>query len=258
MLFPTFRTRGQSLRPAASHSCRKTPLRSRCAAFVGDSPVAMSRAADRTLRIRNAARRLPFLSAIFLLAVGSLAAGEIAPAGARLAERLDSLHVEQHWQAGQRIDWRSGDIDPRGPVSSTHCSAFVAAACDRLGIYILRPPEHHQELLANAQNDWLKAAGPRLGWSPVDTPRQAQRLANQGSLVVASFRNPDHHKPGHIVIVRPSAKSDEAIDEAGPQIIQAGTHNDRSTTLRRGFTHHRGAFLHHEIDFFAHATAVGE
>ena len=27
---------------------------------------------------------------------------------------------------------------------ATHCSAFVASVCERLGIYVLRPPEHSQ------------------------------------------------------------------------------------------------------------------
>ena len=94
----------------------------------------------------------------------------IAPAGAQsekaitLLEHLRAMHVESHWLAEREaIDWQSGDPLPNAPVRRsvhTHCSAFAAAACQRQGIYLLRPPEHSAALLANAQYRWLPV---RLG-----------------------------------------------------------------------------------------------
>jgi hypothetical protein len=56
----------------------------------------------------------------------------------------------------------------------THCSAYVAAAAFYLDIYILRPPNHQQLHLANAQVSWPGADGvengptaEEAGWSPL-------------------------------------------------------------------------------------------
>ena len=66
------------------------------------------------------------------------------------------------WLAGERVNWESG-----APVGAwrddrphTHCSAFVASAAKRLGIFVLRPPDHGAVLLANAQ---IKLAEQRRG-----------------------------------------------------------------------------------------------
>ena len=88
--------------------------------------------------------------------------GPIAPAGDHLASVLDDMNVESLWIAGQHINWETGEPDRggdyEGPGNHTHCSAFSAAAAKRLGIYLLRPPEHGQSLLANAQSKWLETA----------------------------------------------------------------------------------------------------
>jgi hypothetical protein len=194
------------------------------------------------------------LVALFLVVGFWVAAAqprEINGAGKRLEAVLDDMNVERLWLAGEPISWRTGQLDPRGHQEATHCSAFAAAACARLGVYILRPPDHSQNLLANAQNLWLKSAGARLGWRPVPTWLEAQQLANQGVVVVASFRNPNPHKPGHIAIVRPSDKSDELVAQEGPQLTQAGRNNARSISLKQGFLHHQDAIAHNQIEFFA-------
>src|SRR5262245_41831848 len=105
-------------------------------------------------------RSLPAIFAALVVSSATLfAAPEITPEGRHLAEVLDSMHVEEHWIAGAIVDWRTGD--PTGqPLKAgdtgkhTHCSQFTAAACEKLGIYILRPPEHSAVLLANAQFEW--------------------------------------------------------------------------------------------------------
>jgi hypothetical protein len=184
-------------------------------------------------------------------------AGPISAEGERLVQFLDSLHVEEHWIAGAIVEWRSGE--PTGkPITDdgkhTHCSQFAASACDRLGIYILRPPEHSSVGLANAQFDWLPSDdGKAKGWSPVKDGFAAQELANRGALVVAVYKNHDPKKSGHIALIRPSTKGDAEIQAEGPQVTQAGGANMNSGTLRRGFGNHPGAFKNNEIAFFSHA-----
>ncbi|HEX4342949.1 MAG TPA: hypothetical protein VH255_06140, partial [Verrucomicrobiae bacterium] len=174
-----------------------------------------------------------------------LVAGEITPQGQRLADTLDSLHVEQLWLPKLSVNWRTGEPDGRidtGKGSHTHCSAFAAAASEKLGVYLLRPPEHSADLLANAQQDWLRGRGTNFGWQAVSTPQAAQQLANEGQLVMVTCKNLNPDASGHIAIVRPCAKSDAEIQAEGPQIIQAGGHNYISTTTKEGFKYHPGAF----------------
>jgi hypothetical protein len=185
--------------------------------------------------------------------------GGISPAGQRLVHQLDEMGVETKWIAGVHVDWETGLPDGRPETSAgrhTHCSAFVAAAAKRLGVYILRPPEHGQVMLANAQNEWLAEEGPRHGWRPVDGPVAAQDLANRGMLAVATYHNRRDDKPGHIAIVRPSVKTAQEIEADGPAVIQAGTANSAAVSLRLGFAGHVHAWSGHEVDFYAHAVSV--
>src|SRR5580658_7045807 len=89
--------------------------------------------------------------------------GPITAAGQRLAAVLDGMHVESLWLAHQHVDWKTGQpdrsADYSGPSKSTHCSAFAAAVGLRLGVYMLRPPEHGQLLLASAQTEWFNDGG---------------------------------------------------------------------------------------------------
>jgi hypothetical protein len=172
--------------------------------------------------------------------------GAISPQGKALGDKLDSLHVKKLWLSQRYVDWETGkEIHPDNPkkyTHSTHCSAFVAAACQRLGVYILRPPEHSEILLANAQFDWLQEKGKEHGWQPVRGAAEAQRLANQGNLVVATFKAADAKKPGHIAIVRPWVRTAAEIQKDGPEIIQAGQTNYDHASLRTGFSKHPGAW----------------
>jgi len=192
---------------------------------------------------------LRYAAAALLLVASSARAepccGSIQPTGRMLAAFLDRSGVDHLWQAGWHVDWRTGEKDrdaPGGPEAATHCSAFAAAMADRLGIYLLRPPEHAQALLANAQMRWLREKGVAYGWRPLASAEQAQEAANGGALVLAVFENPDRHRPGHIAVVRPSDKDRAALDRDGPQETQAGEVNAISTTVREGFAHHRGAW----------------
>jgi len=187
---------------------------------------------------------------------GRAVAGGITSEGARLAQALDQTRVEELWPAGVHVSWETGVPDGKPEKTEgkhTHCSAFVAAAAKRLGVYVLRPPEHGQVLLANAQYDWLADEGQARGWEEVQGGRQAQDLANRGYLVVATYRNHHDNKPGHIAIVRPSDKPVREIDAQGPQITQAGGTNYNSTTLKQGFAGHPAAWTHNEVRYYAHA-----
>lgn len=173
--------------------------------------------------------------------------GPITAAGQRLAALIDGMRVETGWQRGWHVDWRTGAADrpwPGGPEAATHCSAFAAAVAERLGIYLLRPPEHAQELLANAQMRWLAGSeGAAAGWQAVADATAAQALANRGALVLAAFAAPDPHRPGHIAVLRPSLKDSASLAQQGPQIAQAGEVNASDTDLATGFAHHRGAWI---------------
>jgi len=210
----------------------------------------------------------PFAGLLVLLVLVSLGSataaaqpccGPINAEGQRLAAFLDATGVDHLWLAGWHVDWQTGAADrsePGGPEAKTHCSAFVAAVAERLGAYILRPPEHRQNLLANAQMGWLGRDGARSGWQPVAGAAAAQQMANAGMLVVAAFQHPDPHRPGHIAVIRPSLKTAAEFAREGPQETQAGATNTLSTTIAFGFRHHRGAWEPDgigTIGYYAHA-----
>ena len=193
---------------------------------------------------------------IFILVMIQGMGKEISPAGKILANRLDAMEVNKHWLPGrQPLNWQTGDPDYSKPEASkrmTHCSAFAAEACRRLGVYIIRPPEHSCGFLANAQFEWLTEKGTHYGWSQVTSLIEVQDLANQGNLVVAVCRNPKPKGHGHIAIIRPSTKEDSQINTEGPNIIQAGAHNYTSTSLKQGFKYHPEELQEHKILFFSH------
>ena len=191
--------------------------------------------------------------------------GPVTPAAARLTAFLDGSGVDHLWLAGTRVDWKTGvPTTPwlDNPGHHTHCSAFAASAAMRLGIYVLRPPDHSQTLLANAQTRWLRSDDAAAqGWKALPDAQTAQARANAGDLVLAAFENPDPHRPGHIAIVRPSDIDTATLMEDGPYVTQAGGHNALKTPLKHGFGSHPGAwapggggasgFFAHTIDWSA-------
>jgi hypothetical protein len=204
-------------------------------------------------------------TAVLLLAA-CLAAGSafadpltVSPKGRWLASQLDAMGVEGKWIAGAHVDWRSGLPDGRpetSPGRHTHCSAFVASAAERLGAYILRPPQHSQVLLANAQYEWLGEDGEAEGWRAVPDGNAAQAAANAGELVVAAYESHRSDKPGHIAIVRPASRSAAELAADGPLVIQAGTTNSSAIALREGFAGHPAAWRDQEVAYYAHAVAA--
>jgi len=178
-----------------------------------------------------------------------------------LWKRLEAMDVEKLWLPGAIVDWKTGL--PTGqpftdsPKRHTHCSQFVAAASFRLGVPLLRPPEHSPVGLANAQNDWLDSdAGRKAGWVRLKDGAEAQSLANEGRLVLASVKNPDPKRAGHIAIVRPGNKDAAALASEGPDIMQAGGTNFLRTSLKRGFANHPKEY--DQIAFHAHVVELTE
>jgi hypothetical protein len=183
--------------------------------------------------------------------------------------------VEQLWLAGSPIDWRSGEaVGPPNPAPGghTHCSAFAASVADRLGVYLLRPPEHGQQWLANAQEQWLNGIwnerGMRArdaGWlrigalSAPDSSERAIARANDGHLVVAVYFQPPENgriRSGHIAIVRPSEKPPGLVASEGPDVIQAGGRNHRVVALRDGFADHKAGWRNGTIEYFRNRATV--
>ena len=176
-----------------------------------------------------------------------------------LWKRLEAMEVDKLWLPGAIVDWKTGL--PTGQAikdaksKHTHCSQFVAAATERLGVYVLRPPEHGVVLLANAQFDWLASdAGKKAGWVALKDGGAAQAAANEGRLVLASLKNPDAAKSGHIAIVRPGVKDAELLAKEGPDVMQAGGTNALRTTLSKGFGNHSKEY--DQIVFYAHAVEL--
>ena len=198
-----------------------------------------------------------FYAFVVLVAFASAAhlADNISPQAQAMMKVLDAMGVESKWIAGEHVYWDTGlptSVPETSPGKHTHCSAFVAAAAKNLGVYILRPPEHGQKLLANAQNEWLAEEGAARGWVKLADADHAQAAANRGQLVVASYHNHHDDRPGHIAIVRPGNKTAEQMAAEGPDVIQAGAVNKTSISLRDAFAGHPAAWRDHEIVYYAH------
>lgn len=160
--------------------------------------------------------------------------------GIKLLEMYKSMQVEKLWLNGVHVDWISGEPDQTDAITenTTHCSAFVAAACYNMGIYILRPPEHEQELLANAQYAWLLSAeAQKQGWRLINGSvyEKAQKAANLGYMVVATYKNPKPDRAGHIVCVIPAEISQQELRASGPRVIQSGRANNSNMSFREAF-----------------------
>jgi hypothetical protein len=182
--------------------------------------------------------------------------GPVTPAARNVLMVLDGSDVENLWSKHRHVNWETGvpdePADYKGREADTHCSAFAAAMGERVGVYMLRPPYHAQELLANAQTAWFDSAeGRKAGWYSVDTPEQAQALANMGMLVVVSYESPDRHHSGHIGIVRASDRTEAQIRESGVLMTQSGEHNYFRVSEKAAFKWHPGAWPT-GVKYFAH------
>jgi hypothetical protein len=195
--------------------------------------------------------------------------------GPRLTQFLDGLPVPTRWIHRHRVVWQTGQQDApqgQGPEAETHCSAFVAAVALMLDIYLLRPPHHSQELLANAQADWLAGDGSfpgptaaTSGWAALGSSAERKNLvaaaeaANAGRLVVGVYKAPPvrksdgklHQVSGHICIVRPQDAA--PIGDDGPRVVSVADVNRRDTSMRMAFHAHPEAWPN-GVRLYAHDT----
>jgi hypothetical protein len=174
----------------------------------------------------------------------------------RMIEFLKGIPVKTRWLSGHHVTWTTGQQDRAdgvAPETASHCSAFVAAVALALDRYVLRPPNHSQELLTNHQYDWLSGdetyPGPDAltsGWQAIGLSgddgvlAEAVARANAGQLVLAAFASADRKKPGHICIVRPQTwLTDSGVP---PIVMSAGTLNYCTIDMKTAFEEHHGAW----------------
>ncbi len=199
-------------------------------------------------------KRLLFIIAIFLyfnVYAQSTSTDSITSNALKLSKLLDSVHLDRLWLKGYNVNWLTGESTSKG--GATHCSAFAASFADKLGIYFLRPPQHSQTLLANAQCDWLATDSAKgLGWTKVATALEAQNLANKGYLVMVGYKNPVASSSGHMAVIRPYIKTLTLLSQEGPQETQSGDINSTSISVKNGFSSHPLAWPNGVI-YYQHA-----
>ena len=108
--------------------------------------------------------------------------------------------------------------------AETFCNFFARDVCFALGVSL---PE---AMRANEIHDWLLARATEKhapGWEVVDG-HVAQRMADEGQVALASWKNPSGG-PGHIAVLVPS------LGESGIWIAQAGRENFSRGRVERGF-----------------------
>jgi hypothetical protein len=151
----------------------------------------------------------------------------ITAAATAFATFVASLDVENNWLPSVAVDWFTGQTIPGStvPQTDTHCSAFAASVAERVGIYLLQPPDHNpspqnqegQNYLANAQIFWLNdlynpadptdpsefdiqinpgvVTAPEAGWANVAT-----RLADGASAYDLAVQAQDLANAGLLVV----------------------------------------------------------
>ena len=194
--------------------------------------------------------------------------------GPRLLEFLDGLPVTTRWLSGHHVVWQTGQqnvLQGGGPAAETHCSAFVAAVALMLDIYLLRPPNHGQEFLADAQADWLNgtgdAPGPTAkgtGWIVLGTAdivaakAAAAERAGRGQLVLAIYHappDPGTGQPvsGHVCIVLTQQPPQD--DQSTLNVMSVGEHNWPKVEIETAFRDHPLAWPS-RVHFYAHGTVL--
>ena len=186
---------------------------------------------------------------------------EVSDRGYILKQIYDKMLVEKLFSQNTYIDWMTGlpldkpDNNIYDPTCKdsffTHCSSFVASVCYKLNVPILCPPDHGTEGLANLQYDWLIKKGSDCGWKEITSSVDAQNSANNGHLVVITYRNFNDDNKGHIAIVLPFKTFFILIKLFGVRICQAGTTNSSSMFATKGFSQKKiksCKYFCHDID----------
>ncbi|MCX6243933.1 MAG: hypothetical protein NTU98_04445 [Bacteroidetes bacterium] len=180
----------------------------------------------------------------------------ITAKGTQLLLYYNHLDVEHLWLRGNAINWQSGattGLNDSASMRYGHAAEFVAAVCKKLKVRFPGPDECIKgELLVNAQYKWMREKGKKNGWEGKWRDVDAQRLANEGHLVIGIYHGETPDQPGHIVLVRPANLEQEMIEVDGVQVIQAGARNFTSNSAREGFREFPQAFIDLQIEFYSH------
>ena len=99
----------------------------------------------------------------------------------------------------------------------------------------------------NMMSRWLRGNNAliwHIGGTGEGRERLAQRIANNGNVVIAVWRNPTTGLPGHVAIVAPTLEDYNA--EVGPLLGQAGSQNG-FMSLQSGFGDNRNDVEFYEI-----------
>lgn len=172
--------------------------------------------------------------------------------GRALAAALDGMDVENHWLAGQRVDWKTGNsIDEEGSGTTSNGGAFVAAVGARFKLPM--PASELANFQPGNQFEWLLIDGKAKGWMAMGEV-EAQLLANQGWIVIAAWKNSasagERKTSGMTAIVRPDSKPVGDIAKNGPRVILAGDQNRNNVALNEAFP--ASAWDNREVVFLAH------
>lgn len=147
----------------------------------------------------------------------------------RSAARLILIVAEERVESNPLYVRR--DVTGDG-VPETWCNLFVHVVAQRMGCPL--PPG----LRANQQVAWLSGPdGRAAGWEQVPE-HVAQRMADEGQLVVAGWFNRNGGS-GHIGVVMPG------LGDAGTHLAQAGRSNFTRGSLAQGFGDLQPTFFAH-------------
>jgi hypothetical protein len=178
----------------------------------------------------------------------------MSKAGRALAATLDGMDVENHWLAGQRLDWKTGNpVDEVGNGTTSNGGAFVAAVGARFKVPM--PAPEGSNFLPINQFEWLLIDGKAKGWLAMGEV-EAQLLANQGWVVIAAWKNPasagERKTSGMLAVVRPDSRPIGEIAANGPSVILASDQNRNSVVFNKAFPASAWPHRDEEVLFFAH------
>ena len=160
----------------------------------------------------------------------------------KLENVLNSMDLTTKWLPGYNVDCLSGERvkNKSTTVSSSHCSCFVFAVCNKMNVKMIGTPEYKQYHLANNQMKWLRTnEAKECGWREINGNLKekyitSQKKANDGYLVIAGVEQ-DNEIRGHVAIVRPSNKLKLYVISEGPEVMSSSTINTYSSSIKEAY-----------------------
>lgn len=164
----------------------------------------------------------------------------------KLENVLNSMDLTTKWLPGYNVDCLTGERvkNKSTTVSSSHCSCFVFAVCNKMNVKMIGTPEYKQYHLATNQMKWLRTnEAKECGWREINGNLKekyitSQKKANDGYLVIAGVEQ-DNQIRGHIAIVRPSNKLKFYVVREGPEVMSSSTINTYSSSIKEDFLYYQ-------------------